>query len=131
VALDRTRHQVWLPGTTTVRAYDFATHAPGTSVPVGSGNMGIIGVNPAVNGALVVLFPDSGNSAAQLIDMSPPAPAVAGSFGPAVSRYCGGGGGPGKSGDDVAVDPSHNRAFYLNSCSRMLEGYNLNVVFVK
>jgi len=120
-ATDRVRHRAVVPGTTRIVEYDLTNDSQLNSLMVNT--TGFIGINPAVWGNLVAMIvTGAAPSGVTLVDMS--GLVVGGDIDVPRARNC-------SQGDRVAVDPSRNRAFVTNSCSQKLEGYNLNVVFVK
>jgi hypothetical protein len=120
-ATDRVRHRAVLPELGSVTEVDLVNGSTGTPLTISSG--GFIGINPAVWGNLVAMIVAGGAAdGLTLVDMA--GMVVGGDIDAPRARYCG-------AGDRVAVDPSRNRAFVTNSCSQKLEGYNLNVIFVK
>lgn len=130
ISVDRLNHEVFHERLTgnTVYAYPFPGGGSAGNFAVGTpGNSAIV---PHEFGARVLITAlDSGTGALQFADWG--AKSSLGAVGPARNRMCTGTGSTRGQPDAIAIDPTRNRAFVANSCDKVLEGYNLNILFVK
>ncbi|HEY3448417.1 MAG TPA: IPT/TIG domain-containing protein [Myxococcales bacterium] len=127
-AVNRLEHEVVQARGNFAEGYRFPSGSISGSVNIPM--TGGLAMNATDFGARVLLLTMRGGPGAlHFIDWS--SKVSLGDVGAARSRFCTNGGKGQGVPDAIAIDPTRNRALVANSCNRTLEGYNLNILFVK
>ncbi|MGC4116904.1 MAG: hypothetical protein QM765_20545 [Myxococcales bacterium] len=127
-AMNRPQHEVVALRNTMAEGYLLPSGNVQGSMPVPT--TGTLAMNVTSFGARVLLLPPrNGSGALHVMDWGKKS--TLGDVGTPRSRYCSSAGKDQGAPDAVAIDPTRNRAFVTNSCMKTLEGYNLNILFVR